>query len=166
LMEKPVSIHGLAMDPKNNSPILLLKEDGASRALPVWIGMYEANAIATCLAGMESPRPMTHDLLYNAITQAGYKVSRVVITELKDTTFYAVIYLNSNKGDMELDSRPSDAVALAVRSETPIYVMEDILDQSAVDMSTIEEEAATSQKDEWLEMLESMDPEDYSKYKM
>lgn len=165
-MEKPVSIHGLAMDPKNNSPILLLKEDGVQRALPVWIGMYEANAIATCLAGMESPRPMTHDLLYNTVTQAGYKVSRVVITELKDTTFYAVIHLSSDSGEMELDSRPSDAVALAVRSEAPIYVMEDILDRSAVDMSTIEKDAAKSQKDEWLKMLENMDPEDYSKYKM
>jgi bifunctional DNase/RNase len=166
LMEKPVSIHGLAMDPKNNSPILLLKDDGVQRALPVWIGMYEANAIATCLSGLESPRPMTHDLLYNMITQAGYKVSRVVITELKDTTFYAVVYLSSNSGDIELDSRPSDAVALAVRSEAPIFVMEDILDRSAVDMSTIEEDTATSQKDKWLEMLENMDPEDYSKYKM
>jgi bifunctional DNase/RNase len=165
-MEKPVSIHGLAMDPKNNSPILLLKEDGAQRALPVWIGMYEANAIATCLAGMESPRPMTHDLLYNTVTQAGFKVTRVVITELKDTTFFAIVYLNSASGDMELDARPSDAVALAVRSDAPIYVMEDILDRSAVDMSTIEKEAAASQKDEWLEMLENMDPEDYSKYKM
>lgn len=166
MMEKPVSIHGLAMDPKNNSPILLLKESGVDRALPVWIGLHEANAIATCLAGMESPRPMTHDLLYNFINQAGYSISKVVITELKDTTFYAVIYLSSASGDMELDSRPSDAVALAVRSETPIYVMEDILDRSAVDMSTIEEEATSTQKDEWLEMLENMDPEDYSKYKM
>jgi len=165
-MEKPVSIHGLAMDPKNNSPILLLKEDGAQRALPVWIGMYEANAIATCLAGMESPRPMTHDLLYNTVTQAGFKVTRVVITELKDITFFAVVYLNSASGDMELDARPSDAVALAVRSDAPIYVMEDVLDRSAVDMSTIEKDAAASQKDEWLEMLENMDPEDYSKYKM
>lgn len=165
MMEKSVIIHGLAMDPKNNSPILLLKEEGAKRALPVWIGFYEANAIATCLAGMESPRPMTHDLLFNTITEAGYSVSKVVITELKDTTFYAVIYLTSETGQKELDSRPSDAVALAVRSEAPIFVMEDVLDQSAVDMSAIEDETG-SQKDEWLEMLENMDPEDYSKYKM
>ena len=164
-MEKPVSIHGLAMDPKNNSPILLLKEEGVARTLPVWIGMYEANAIATCLAGMESPRPMTHDLLYNTVMQAGYRVSKVVITDLKDTTFYAVIYLSSESGDLELDSRPSDAVALAVRSDAPIYVRE-VLDRSAVDISTIEEETTSSQKDKWLEMLENMDPEDYSKYKM
>ena len=166
MMEKPVSIHGLAMDPKNNSPILLLKEDGMERALPVWIGVYEANAIATSLAGMESPRPMTHDLLYTTITRAGYGVSKVVITELKDTTFFASIFLTSDMGDVQLDSRPSDAVALAVRSEAPIFVMEDVLEQSAVDMSNIEEDASSSQKDEWLEMLENMDPEDYSKYKM
>ena len=166
MMEKPVSIHGLAMDPKNNTPILLLKEEGVERALPVWIGVYEANAIATSLAGMESPRPMTHDLLLATINRAGYDVSKVVITELKDTTFYAAIFLASDKGEVQLDSRPSDAVALAVRSDAPIFVMEDVLDQSAVDMSTIEEEAASSQKDEWLEMLENMDPEDYSKYKM
>ena len=165
-MERPVTIHGLAMDPKNNSPILLLKEEGARRALPVWIGMYEANAIATCLAGMDSPRPMTHDLLLNTISQAGYTVSRVVITELKETTFYAVVYLESESGGLELDSRPSDAVALAVRSESPIYVMEEVLDRSGVDMATIEEEGTSSKKDEWLEMLENMDPEDYSKYKM
>lgn len=165
-MEKLVSIHGLAMDPKNNSPILLLKEEGVQRALPVWIGVFEANAIATCLAGMESPRPMTHDLLYNTITKARYMISKVVITELKDTTFYAVIYLASDSGEIVMDSRPSDAVALAVRSGSPIYVMEEVLDQSAVDMSTIEENATSSQKDEWLEMLENMDPTDYSKYKM
>jgi bifunctional DNase/RNase len=165
-MEKPVSIHGLAMDPKNNSPILLLKEEGAKRALPVWIGIYEANAIATCLAGMDSPRPMTHDLLFNTIQQAGYTVSRVVITELKDATFYAVIHLNSGSGELALDSRPSDAVALAVRSESPIFVMADVLESSAVDMSSIEEDSSSAEKDEWLEMLENMDPEDYSKYKM
>lgn len=165
-MEKPVSIHGLAMDPKNNSPILLLKEEGVQRALPVWIGMYEANAIATSLAGMEPPRPMTHDLLLNTIAKAGFKVSRVVITELKETTFFAVIHLTSSSGEVELDSRPSDAVALAVRSDAPIFVMEEVLNSSAVDMSTIQGGSPSSERDEWLEMLENMDPEDYSKYKM
>lgn len=165
-MEKPVTIHGLAMDPKNNSPILLLKDEEARRVLPVWIGMYEANAIATCLAGLETPRPMTHDLLRNAMTAAGYEVGRVVITELREATFYAVIHLTSASGDMEIDSRPSDAVALAVRAQAPIFVVEEVLDRSGVDMGSIEESTGESEKDKWLEMLENMDPEDYSKYKM
>lgn len=165
-MEKPVSIHGLAMDPKNNSPILLLKEEGAQRALPVWIGTYEANAIATSLANVELPRPMTHDLLHTTILEAGYSVDKVVITEIRDATFYAIVYLTSESGSLELDSRPSDAVALAVRAEAPIFVMEDVLDRSGIDMASIEDQGTSSEKDEWLEMLENMDPEDYSKYKM
>jgi len=165
-MEKPVSIHGLAMDPKNNSPILLLREESAQRALPVWIGTYEANAIATCLAEMEMPRPMTHDLLLNTIVEAGFRVDRVVITEIRDATFYAVIHLASEAGALKIDSRPSDAVALAVRAQAPIFVQEEVLEHSGIDMASLEENTSSTEKDEWLEMLENMDPEDYSKYKM
>jgi bifunctional DNase/RNase len=161
-----MSIHGLTMDPKNSSPVVLLKETDSTRALPIWIGLYEANAIATCLAGIEPPRPMTHDLLYNTLQKAGYKVNSVVITELKDNTFYATIELSSDEGKLEVDSRPSDAIALAVRAESQILVNENVLEQSAIDLSTLEIDESTTEKDELLEMLENMDPEDYSKYKM
>jgi bifunctional DNase/RNase len=159
-------IHGLTMDPKNSSPVVLLKEAGAQRALPIWIGLHEANAIATCLAGITPPRPMTHDLLHNTLQKAGYTIKNVVITELKDNTFYAKIGLSSDAGELEIDSRPSDAIALAVRAGSPIFVNEEVLEQSAIDLSTLEIDESTTERDELLEMLENMDPEDYSKYKM
>lgn len=166
MKEIEVNIHGLTTDPKNNSPVILLKETGTQRALPIWIGTGEANAIATSMAGLEPPRPMTHDLLHNAILASGYHVSGVVVTELRDNTFYAAIRLQSEEGTLELDSRPSDAIALAVRSHCPIFVSNEVFEQSGIDLSTIEDDVAVSQKDEWLEILENMDPEDYSKYKM
>ena len=159
-------IHGLTMDPKNSSPVVLLKETDTQRALPIWIGLNEANAIATCLAGIKPPRPMTHDLLYNALLKAGYKIKDIVITDLKDNTFYAMIGLSSDAGALEVDSRPSDAIALAVRAGSPIFVSEEVLEKSAIDLSTLEIDDSTKEKDELLGMLENMDPEDYSKYKM
>lgn len=161
-----MTIHGLTMDPKNSSPVLLLKEADTQRTLPIWIGVYEANAIATCLAGIESPRPMTHDLLHSALLKAGFSIKRVVITELRDNTFYANIELSSSAGKLEVDSRPSDAIALAVRAQSPIFVSEAVLEQSAIDLSTLEIDENLTEKDELLEMLEKMDPEDYSKHKM
>jgi len=154
------------MDPKNSSPVVLLKEAGSRRALPIWIGLYEANAIATFLAGIKPPRPMTHDLLYSTLQATGCTVRDVVITELKENTFYAFIRLNSEKGDLEIDSRPSDAIALAVRAGAPIFVSEEVMEQSAIDLSSLEIDESRTEKDELLEMLENMDPEDYSKYKM
>ena len=161
-----MTIHGLSMDPKNGSPVLLLKEVSSERTLPIWIGVYEANAIATSMAEIQPPRPMTHDLLYGTLIQRGYTLRKVVITEIKDATFFALIFLGSDTKEVEVDSRPSDAVALAVRAQSPIFVNEDVLDQSAIDLSTLEDNGKTPDKDEMLEMLEQMDPEDFSKYKM
>lgn len=161
-----MTIHGLTMDPKNSSPVVLLKETTSQRAVPIWIGLYEANAIATCLAGIKPPRPMTHDLLFNTLQKAGYKIISIVITELKDNTFYASIVLASEAGELEIDSRPSDAIALAVRSGSPIFVSEEVLEQAAIDLSALEIDQGGTEKDELLEMLEKMDPGDYSKYKM
>jgi bifunctional DNase/RNase len=166
LKKVEVNIHGLTMDPKNNSPVILLKEAGSQRALPIWIGTVEANAIATSMAGLEPPRPMTHDLLHNAILAAGYHIVHVVITELKDNTFFAAIHMDSGEMQLELDSRPSDGIALAVRSHCPIFVSEEIFDRSGIDLTALEDVDGVSENDEWLEMLKNMDPEDYSKYKM
>lgn len=161
-----MTIHGLTMDPKSGSPVILLKETASQRALPIWIGLYEANAIATFLAGIKSPRPMTHDLMYSTLEATGYTIKSVVITELKDNTFYASIALSSDKSELEIDSRPSDAIALAVRAGASIYVSEDVIKQSAIDLSSLETDGTRTDKDELLEMLENMNPEDYSKYKM
>ncbi len=166
MREIEMTIHGLSMDPKNGSPVLLLKEVNSDRTLPIWIGMYEANAIATSLAEIEPPRPMTHDLLHQTLVKMGYTVKRVVITEIKDATFYAIIALDSSSGEVAVDSRPSDAVALAVRAQSPIFVSEEVLDQSAIDLSTLESTSQPNSTDDLREMLEQMDPEDYSKYKM
>ena len=166
MKEIEMTIHGLSMDPKNATPVLLLKEVNSERTLPIWIGMYEANAIATSLAEIEPPRPMTHDLLYGMLTKTGYTVKKVVITEIKDATFYATIALSSPSGEIEMDSRPSDAVALAIRAQSPIFVNEKVLEQSSIDISTLESTGRTTYKDELLEMLERVNPEDYSKYKM
>lgn len=151
------------MDPKNKSPVLLLREKDGSRALPIWIGLFEANAIALKLAGLEPPRPMTHDLLFNTLAQAGLAVVQVAVTELQDNTFYASITLKSDGGPLQLDSRPSDAIALAVRAGCPILVAEEVLESSAVDISSLQSQ---EQEEKWLEMLEGMDPEQFSKYKM
>lgn len=161
-----MAIHGLSMDPKNGSPVLLLKEVDNQRILPIWIGMHEANAIATSLAEIVPPRPMTHDLLHGTLTSLGYSVERVEITEIRDATFYAVIVLSSSAGEIEIDSRPSDAVALAVRAKSSIFVREEVLEKSAIDISTLEGSGKPADEDELLELLRKMDPEDYTKYKM
>lgn len=159
-------IHGLSMDPKSGSPVLLLKEIDSQRTLPIWIGINEANAIATSLAEIVPPRPMTHDLLSGILTTLGYTVERVVITEIRDSTFYAVIVLSSASGEVEIDSRPSDAVALAVRAKAPIFVNEEVLETSAIDLSTIEGGGKAASDDDLSEQLRKMNPEDYTKYKM
>ena len=161
-----MAIHGLSMDPKNGSPVLLLKEVDSQRVLPIWIGIYEANAIATSLAEIAPPRPMTHDLLHGTLKSLGYSVKRVVITEIKDATFYAIIVLGSPEGEVEIDSRPSDAVALAVRAKSSIFVREDVLEKSAIDISSLETGGKPAGEEDLLELLRKMDPEDYTKYKM
>ena len=159
-------IHGLSMDPKSGSPVLLLKEVDSQRTLPIWIGINEANAIATSLAEIVPPRPMTHDLLSGILTTLGYMVERVVITEIRDSTFYAVIVLSSTSGEVEIDSRPSDAVALAVRAKAPIFVNEEVLETSALDLSILEGGGKPAKDEDLLEQLRKMNPEDYTKYKM
>ena len=159
-----VVIHGLTVDAGNNNPVVLLKEVGGKRAVPIWIGVFEANSIAMRLTGLEPPRPMTHDLLHNVITESGYHIEAVTVTELKENTFYATLSLDG-KDKLVIDSRPSDAIALAVRAEVPIRVSSDIFESSSIDVSSIEIDEG-KRKDKWSELLENLDPEEYSKYKM
>src|ERR671917_756336 len=122
-MEIEVKIRALMMDPNSGTPIIILKDVQSDTMLPIWVGAYEANAIALEIEKIAPPRPMTHDLLRNLIVQLGVQVERVVVTSLRDNTFFAVIEMRNSEGNrMVLDSRPSDAIALALRADCPIYV--------------------------------------------
>ncbi len=155
-------VHGLTIDPASNSPILILKDPESERTLPIWIGLLEATAIASELEKVSFSRPMTHDLMRSLLEHVGYAVSRVEVTDLKDNTFYALIHLVGAAGEISVDSRPSDAIALALRTEAPIFVAPEVLERSSTGSSSDGEDAEKKYKD----MLESMDPDAFGKYKM
>jgi hypothetical protein len=156
-----MSIKGLMLDPVSNSPIVVLKDDQEKFFLPIWVGIFEANAIALQLESVATPRPMTHDLLKNMIGELDARVTRVVINDLRDSTFFAQIRLVTGGRTLELDARPSDAIALALRTDAPIFVAQTVLDQA----QTISPEGGESDEKlkKWFEQL---GPEDLGKYKM
>jgi uncharacterized protein len=150
------------MDPVTNMPIVVLKDIGGSTILPIWVGIYEANAIALEIEKVSTPRPMTHDLIKTLLLGLGTGIRKVVVSELKDDTFYAVIWLDRNGDLISVDSRPSDALALALRLDCPIYVDESVL-------KTSQRSNAASDKinnEEWRRWLESLNDEDLGRYKM
>jgi uncharacterized protein len=161
-MEVEMTIRGLMMDPVSNMPIVILKDVGGETVLPIWVGVYEANAIALEMEKVSTPRPMTHDLIKNVLTGLEALVHKVVVTELKEDTFYAVIWLERSGEVISIDSRPSDALALALRVDCPIFVEETVLKTSklAANMS----DRVTS--DELRKWLEGLNDEDLGKYKM
>jgi bifunctional DNase/RNase len=156
-MEIEVKIRALMMDPNSGTPIIILKDVNSETMLPIWVGAYEANAIALEIEKIAPPRPMTHDLLRNLIVELGLKVERVVVTSLRDNTFYAVIELSGDNGDaMRLDSRPSDAIALALRADCPIFVDLEVIQASRNSISTDEDSAAgesMGEEEEWPEVI-------------
>jgi bifunctional DNase/RNase len=157
-----MSIKGLMVDPITNMPIVILKDKGGDRVLPIWVGIFEANAIALQIENIATPRPMTHDLLRNIITDLEGHVDRVVVSDLKDNTFYALIHLTVRGERVTIDARPSDAIALALRTRSPILVEETVIDNAkTVDFTTDRTDNERLQK--W---LESLDPEELGKYKM
>ena len=157
-----MSVKGLTLDPLTNMPIVILKDNDDKRVLPIWIGLFEANAIALELEKITTPRPMTHDLMRDLISGMEAQVTKIVVNDLKNNTFYAVIHLSLNGNHIVIDSRPSDAIALALRSEAPIYVATEVVNKAkSIDMSKESEEA--DQLKEWLENLK---PEDFGKYQM
>lgn len=159
----PMSIKGLMLDPVSNSPIIVLKDEGETCFLPIWVGIFEANAIALQLENVTTPRPMTHDLLKNMIAELNAQVTRIVINDLRDSTFFARILLAIGEKTLELDARPSDAIALALRVEAPIFVAQTVLDQAqTISPETVEENQDEKMK-KWFENLEN---EDFDKYKM
>jgi len=161
-MEIEMTIKGLMIDPITNMPIVILKDGKGNRVLPIWVGIFEANAIALQIENITTPRPMTHDLLRNVLNDLEATVERIVVSELKDNTFYAVIYLNRGGDVLAVDSRPSDAIALALRTKSPIFVEENVV-ESAKGMDLTKDAADSERLQKW---LESLNPEDLGKYKM
>src|ERR1044072_1306445 len=155
-MEIEVKIRALMMDPNSGTPIIILKAGQSDTRLPIWGGAYEANAIALEIEKIAPPRPMTHDLLRNLIVELGLTVDRVVVTSLRENTFYAVIEMTAEDGEaMRLDSRPSDAIALALRADCPIFVDAEVIQASRNSIATEEEDAEISEtaEEEWPEVI-------------
>ncbi|HEX6084659.1 MAG TPA: bifunctional nuclease family protein [Thermoanaerobaculia bacterium] len=158
-----MSIKGLMLDPVSNSPIVVLKDDDEKFFLPIWVGIFEANAIALQLENITTPRPMTHDLLRNMIAELNARVLRIVINDLRDSTFFAQIRLAiGSERTLEVDARPSDAIALALRTEAPIFVAQSVLDQA----QTISPDEAESSEEKSQKWFEELSPDDLGKYKM
>lgn len=156
-----MSIKGLMLDPVSNSPIVVLKDEAEKFFLPIWVGIFEANAIALQLENVTTPRPMTHDLLRNMISELDAQVTRIVINDLRDSTFFAQIRVLTGGKTLELDARPSDAIALALRTEAPIFVAQSVLEQA----QTISPEG--DEPDEKMKKwFEGLGPEELGKYKM
>jgi uncharacterized protein len=164
-----MSVGGLTLDPVTKTPIVILRDTENKLNLPIWIGLLEATAIATELEGIKMARPMTHDLLRNVIEELQATVERVEITDLRDNTYYAVIAVRIAGEERQIDSRPSDAISLALRTESPIYVAKAVLEASSVLQQQIDENTDTNlsnvSRDKWAEILEKMSPDDF-KYKM
>ena len=161
-MEIEMTIKGLMIDPITNMPIVILKDKEGDRVLPIWVGVFEANAIALQIENISTPRPMTHDLLRNILSEIEADVQRIVVCELKENTFYAMIYLNREGQTMAVDARPSDAIALALRTKAPIFVEDDVV-ESAKGLDLSKDTTDSERLQQW---LEGLNPDDLGKYKM
>ena len=161
-MEREFKIKGLIMDPLTNSPIVILQSLEKNTLLPIWVGIFEANAIALQIERIDTPRPLTHDLIKNILLQLDANVDKIVVTDLQENTFYAVIHLRMNGDHITIDSRPSDAIALALRTDAPIYVTEEVINNSR-NISLEKENLDSEDIKKW---LENLNPDDMGKYKM
>jgi len=162
----PMSIKGLMLDPVSNSPIVVLKDDDEKFFLPIWVGIFEANAIALQLENVSTPRPMTHDLIKNILESLDARVQKIVVNDLRDNTFYAVIHLRLGSADITVDSRPSDAIALALRVGAPILVEEEVVQKARSVEVAKETEIGTGKGDDQAkikEWLESLKPGDFDR---
>jgi len=161
-MQIEMTIKGLMVDPVTNMPIIILRDEAGQRVLPIWVGIFEANAIALQIENVTTPRPMTHDLLRNIIHDLDASVQKIVVSDLRDNTFYAVIHLSVRGEPVLVDARPSDAIALALRAKAPIFVEESVIDNAKA-LESPPERADSERLQKW---LESLDLEDLGKYKM
>lgn len=164
-----MSVNGLTLDPATKTPIVVLRDDDNKINLPIWIGLLEATAIATELENIEMARPMTHDLLQTIIGDLAGSVEAVEVSDLKDNTFYATIHLKAGDRELTVDSRPSDALALAIRAKCPIYVAKKVLEQSSIlqqeQEDGQEQNLSNVSPEKWADILDRMGPDDF-KYKM
>lgn len=161
-MQIEMTIKGLMVDPITNMPIVILRDAAGEHVLPIWVGIFEANAIALQIENVATPRPMTHDLLRNVISDLDGAVEKIVVCDLKENTFYALIYVRTRDEVVAVDARPSDAIALALRVSAPIYV-EDAVVRNAKNLDFAPDKADSERLAKW---LENLDPEDLGKYKM
>jgi uncharacterized protein len=157
-----MTIKELIVDPITKMPIIILRDQHGQKVLPIWVGIFEANAIALQIENIQTPRPMTHDLLRNIIQDLQAAVDRVVVCDLKENTFYAVIHLQTAAGPVSIDARPSDAIALALRTRAPIMVDDRVIDNA----KTVDFTNEKQDSDRLQQWLESLDPDDMGKYKM
>ena len=161
-MQIEMSIKGLMVDPITNMPIVILRDKEGQKVLPIWVGIFEANAIALQIENISTPRPMTHDLLRNVIHDLNATVQKIVVSDLQENTFYALIYLALNGDTVASDARPSDAIALALRTRAPIFVEDTVIDHA----KTVDFTSEKTDADRLHKWLESLDPDDLGKYKM
>ncbi len=155
-----MEVRGLMLDPSSNNPIVVLRDPDSQAFLPIWIGLFEASAIQLGLEAGDSPRPRTHDLLASILEALGGEVVKIVVEDLKEQTFYAVIHVKQNDRELRIDARPSDAIALALRTDSPVFVSRSVLEKAQID------DDSTSEEERVLKLLEELDPEDLGKYKM
>ena len=166
-----MSVGGLTLDPVTKTPIVILKDTDNKLNLPIWIGLLEATAMATEIEGIKMARPMTHDLIKNILGEVGCAVDSIEITDLKENTYFALVYLNISGRQVVIDSRPSDAIALALRTKSPIFVAKTVLEASSILQQNEEgkeppvENVSNVSQEKWAEILEKMTPDDF-KYKM
>ena len=161
-MAVEMKLKGLMIDPVSEMPIIILTDPAGEQVLPIWVGVFEANAIAMQLEKISPPRPFTHDLLRDVIAGLEAKVTRVVITDLQENTFYAIIHLDHGGHERRVDSRPSDAIALALRTGAPILVESIVLEKS----SATGEDAVSDEAERLRKWLETVDPEELGRYEM
>jgi hypothetical protein len=162
-MDIEVRIRGLMMDPATNMPIVVLKDVNSETVMPIWVGIFEANAIAIEIEKVAAPRPMTHDLARNLIRDLNAHLERAVITELRDDTFFAVLWLRQGEETVVIDARPSDAIALALRADCPIYVAEQVMQSAKLNTTGPPEGPTAEQLRGW---LEGLNDDDLGRYKM
>ncbi len=160
--EVRMEIRGLILDPSSSRPIVVLRDENSQVVLPIWIGLFEANAIAQRIENAEPPRPMTHDLMQSLLQQIGVAIKKIVISDLRDDTFFALIHVDRDGREIEVDARPSDAIALALRADAPIFVLRPVLEKAkAVDLA-----GQGTDEEKLKKWLEEISPEDLGKYTM
>jgi uncharacterized protein len=165
-MLKEMKITGITVDPFTNTPIVLLKDLEEKEVLPIWIGLLEASSIATALENIQTPRPMTHDLVKSILESLGVKVVKIEVNDLRDNTYYALIHLEVDGRRLTIDSRPSDAIAIALRTGATIFVEESVIKKSSkIDLAQ-QAEKVVGEAGDWEEILENLGPDDFGKYKM